>query len=589
MLALLLLVVIFAVGCVLWFLREAMRNERLAIREKLGEAYRGNLFFIQSQIQDRWKHNLALLDEPEAPPQRHFQRAVSEGVADSLICLDQAGLVSYPKQARPGKVSPQAAALLDQVRGFNRQGNPRALARFVLQNFSEAQIDTDEQGRVISASAELMALEALRVANDSDFQKIASRLRQRLQDYNGESMPSSQRRFIMRSLSQLDPNIPFPTLAAEDLAAEFVESTKVIEPKAGLQLTELHDVWSVMTPGGKAVALFTKAGLKKRLGSPILPLPSGVRLGVEAPGEEDSLNTSVLARTMVGPQLPGWQLTLSVDDRALFDSESARRVKFLVLIACLVIAAISALSLFIARSFGRQVKLARLKNDLVAMVSHELKTPLTAMRALVETLLDSERLEEKVTREYLEMIALENSRLSRLIENFLTFSRIERNRLALHFERVNPREVVEAAIMAFGDRARAPGCRLESTVEENLPPLRVDLDALTTALLNLLDNAWKYTDAEKRIQIRCRLESGMVCFEVSDNGIGIAPREMRKIFHPFYQSDQRLSRTVGGCGLGLGIVKAIIQAHGGEVFATSQPGRGSTFTIKIPAIIQPNL
>src|SRR5258708_26404791 len=106
----------------------------------------------------------------------------------------------------------------------------------------------------------------------------------------------------------------------------------------------------------------------------------------------------------------------------------------------------SVLGLLIARGFGRQVQLARLKNDLVATVSHELKTPLTAMRALVDTLLDAERFDEKTTREYLKLLATENARVSRLIANFLTFSRLERNKFKFEFARVSPPRIVERAL-----------------------------------------------------------------------------------------------------------------------------------------------
>src|SRR5204862_1932586 len=138
-----------------------------------------------------------------------------------------------------------------------------------------------------------------------------------------------------------------------------------------------------------------------------------------------------------------------LDDRSLFDTEAARRVRFHVITAGLVIAGMSMLSLFIGRGFGRQVKLARLKNDLVATVSHELKTPLTAMRALVDTLLEADRLEERTTREYLHLLAQENARLSRLIDNFLTFSRLQRNKFNFRFTPVRPEAVVAGAVTAL--------------------------------------------------------------------------------------------------------------------------------------------
>jgi signal transduction histidine kinase len=244
----------------------------------------------------------------------------------------------------------------------------------------------------------------------------------------------------------------------------------------------------------------------------------------------------------------------------------------------------SVLSLIIARSFGRQVALARLKNDLVANVSHELKTPLTAMRALVDTLLDAKKFDEKTTREYLQLLARENARLSRLIENFLTFSRLERNKFKFEFKSVRPLEVVVSSIEALGERVNAPGCTFESHAAVDLPPIRGDADALVTALLNLLDNAWKYSGDQKHIILRTEARSGHVCFAVEDNGIGLSPGECRRVFRRFYQTDQRLARAAGGCGLGLSIVQSIVEAHHGSVRVASQPGHGSTFTIEIPAL-----
>ncbi|MCP4655564.1 MAG: ATP-binding protein [bacterium] len=119
--------------------------------------------------------------------------------------------------------------------------------------------------------------------------------------------------------------------------------------------------------------------------------------------------------------------------------------------------------------------------------------------------------------------------------------------------------------------------------DPDLPVLVGDRDALATAVLNLLDNAWKYTGEKKLIRLKTYAESGHVCFAVSDDGVGISPREASRIFDRFYQVDRRLSRGGGGCGLGLSIVQLIVRAHGGEVVVTSRPGRGSTFTLRLPA------
>jgi signal transduction histidine kinase len=206
------------------------------------------------------------------------------------------------------------------------------------------------------------------------------------------------------------------------------------------------------------------------------------------------------------------------------------------------------------------------------------------MQLLVDTLLDNPVFDPVKTREYLELIARENSRLSLLIANFLAFSRMERNRYTFEFAPAQVEEIIGAAIEAAGERFREPGCQLSVDVGPNLPKIQADLGALVTALVNLLDNAYKYTPGPKQITLRAFAASGGVCFEVRDNGIGIAPREMKKIFLKFYQADRRLARTGGGCGLGLSIVRFLVEAHGGSVRVASEPGKGSTFTVAVGAV-----
>jgi len=535
----LLLFVLVAIGCVLWFMNEAMRNERMSVREKLAEAYRGHLTLVQTQVTERWNKWLSRLDGAE-PAAARFARCVREGLADSVICLDEAGRTAYPR------------------------------------------LPSTE--RSVAANAELLTLERLTGKDDPRFKETAARLRDRVTNYAADTLSSAQRRFLMHELKRLDTTVEFPTLAAEELAARYFEANPVFPTNTTLRLTELRDVWAVASPNRRVLALFTIAGLRAKLNALIRDpsLPKGVHVAVIAPGE-DAMTESTLVAASLGPELSGWRLTLSLDNRAIFNTEADRRVARYLAIGSVVIAAMAVLAIFIARGFGRQVALARLKNDLVANVSHELKTPLTTMRAIVDTLLDAERFDEKTTREYLQLLATENARLSRLIENFLTFSRLERNKFKFEFAKVRPQQVVEGAVAALGERGHAPGCTFESRVAADLPLIRGDADALVTALLNLLDNAWKYSGNEKHIVLRADARNGNVCFAVEDNGIGLSPSESLRVFDRFYQTDQRLARVAGGCGLGLSIVQSIVEAHHGSVRVNSEPGCGSAFTIEIPA------
>jgi signal transduction histidine kinase len=283
-----------------------------------------------------------------------------------------------------------------------------------------------------------------------------------------------------------------------------------------------------------------------------------------------------------GEQMPGWRLALFVQDRGFFEATAGRQTAVYLWTGVLVVAAMGILTLITFRLIRRQVAVARLKNDLAATVSHELKTPLASMCVLVDTLLASEKFDEQKTREYLQLIAQENERLGRLIQNFLTFSRMERKKHTFHFSLLPARQIVDAAVESVRARFEAPGCRLVVQIDDPLPPVMADPEALAAALINLLENAHKYSEEIKHVVLRARAENGNVMFSVTDNGIGIAPRERRRIFQPFYQVNQRLSREVGGCGLGLSIVQFIATSHRGSVSVESQPGCGSTFTLSLP-------
>jgi signal transduction histidine kinase len=160
---------------------------------------------------------------------------------------------------------------------------------------------------------------------------------------------------------------------------------------------------------------------------------------------------------------------------------------------------------------------------------------------------------------------------------------MERNKYSFKFREVRPDEITELAVAAVKERFQTPDCHFELDIAPGTPSLIADPDALSTALINLLDNAYKYTDGEKRITLRASAQNGRLFFAVGDNGIGLSSSETKKIFRRFYQVDQRLSRNSSGCGLGLSIVEFIMNAHGGSVRVESQPGKGSTFTLIIPA------
>jgi signal transduction histidine kinase len=266
----------------------------------------------------------------------------------------------------------------------------------------------------------------------------------------------------------------------------------------------------------------------------------------------------------------------------IFETAARRQTSIYTWTGILVVITVAMTGFAAIRTVGRQIKMNRLKNDFIATVTHELKTPLASMRLLVDTLLEKRYENENTATEYLQMVANENKRLTHLIDSFLTFSRMERKKQVFDFQPVAPGEIARGAVEVIKTKFSDGRCDFSCTVDEHLPTVRADKDGMVTVLVNLLDNACKYTNAEKHIELKVYAQNGWVCFGVKDNGIGIPKRVQKKIFGRFYQVDNRLSRSVEGCGLGLSIVKFIVDAHKGTIELESRPGQGSTFTVKIP-------
>lgn len=288
------------------------------------------------------------------------------------------------------------------------------------------------------------------------------------------------------------------------------------------------------------------------------------------------------------PGHEGLSVRLFLADDDLLSSAANRARNFYLWLGAnllLFVVAMGGLAWF---TLHRQMRLNRLRSDFIGTVSHELKTPLAGMRLLVETLLDGRIPDPARQREYLELIARENLRLSRLVENFLSFSRMERRKARFDLSPQEPAELARMAAAAVETRLQPPEVEFALEVAPDLPPVRADSDAFSTVLVNLLDNSLKYTRAEpKKIVLRVWAEGAQVCFAVQDNGIGIPRRERKRIFDRFYQVDQSLARKSEGAGLGLSIVRYIVEGHAGKIAVDSAVGEGTTFTVRLPAAPAP--
>ena len=489
--------------------------------------------------------------------------------------LEQQGKYAQAAQAYASVSRDAARALQSQVRCLLRSGQKERALQVVLDDFSDERFEraTDLQGRLIVADVERMALDLIGDPADPRHIELASRLASRLRDYKDSPLPSSQRLFLMKRMEG-----DFPTLKAEELAAQWLETGE-----AG--------AWQMQSARAGLVAIWTQESVEEESRKAIAMVPGlpGIEVQLLPPGRRSTTTVGSpsgmsykLESNEIERGLSGWRVTLKLSDGSPLVAEFGRKRMVYVWMALLGIGALAIFAVFIGRSVERQVRVAHLKSDLVDTVSHELKTPLSSIRLLVDTLLETEQLNEARTREYLELIAKENKRLSHLIENFLAFSRMEKGREIIHPRDVMPEEIVQSAVEAAGERFHRDGCRLETQVRPGLPTVYADPDAMVTVLLNLLDNAYKYTGDRKEIGLRAYADGGHVCFSVADNGIGLSARQARRVFESFYQADRRLSRTAAGLGLGLSIAQFIVKAHGGTISVNSTPGEGSTFTVRVP-------
>ena len=229
-------------------------------------------------------------------------------------------------------------------------------------------------------------------------------------------------------------------------------------------------------------------------------------------------------------------------------------------------------------------RLERVRRDFVANVSHEFKTPLTAIQGFAETLL-SGALDDKANRKrFVEIIREHAGRLARLTDDLLKLSRIEAGRLELEIRPIRVEALVNGCVETARLKAKARGLQIHVDLQEHAPAVRGDGAQLGEVLQNLLDNAVLYTPSGGKIEVKARSNGHSVIFTVSDTGIGIPESDLARIFERFYRVDAARSREAGGTGLGLAIARHIVDAHGGRIWVESAVGQGSRFHFSIPSV-----
>jgi signal transduction histidine kinase/tetratricopeptide (TPR) repeat protein len=381
--------------------------------------------------------------------------------------------------------------------------------------------------------------------------------------------------------------------ALDELAGrvKYVEQASALQKEfPSLHLTSAD--WQPYRPAGAAVGdtwlvSLTPSGAES---APLIVAVSATQIFRSVESTHRSAGSDLLfeigvggAGELLGENLPGVRcITFRPYARAgVWTSIISQRPVYILSLFCVVVLTFLG-GYLLWRDTRREIRLAELRTQFVSSVSHELKTPLTAIRMFAEIMQMQGPGDPQKHAEHLDTIVNETERLTRLLNNVLDFSRIERGQRQYNMQSASLVEIVNTAARTMRYTLAESGFDFRVDVAEEIPVVRVDRDALEQAILNLLSNAMKYSGQSREIDLRLFTQNGSAVIQVSDHGIGIPVQEQRRIFEKFYRVPTRENRAISGTGLGLALVAHIAESHRGHVEVDSSPGKGSTFSICLP-------
>ncbi len=283
-------------------------------------------------------------------------------------------------------------------------------------------------------------------------------------------------------------------------------------------------------------------------------------------------------------ELPAYTLKFFPADSNLFVSLFRPQEGIFLYIFIFILILLACGLFFTLHTVNKELNLSRMKSYFMSTVSHEFKSPLTSIRQMAEMLV-RERVPTKERKgKYYTTILQQSERLSHLIDNILDFTRMEEGHKVFHFEKGDITSVVKDIVELFRELTARTGFQINLTIQDHLPELIFDKEAIQQVVYNLIDNAYKYSGGSKVIDVRLFSEGNDVIVSVTDYGIGIKKQDREKIFSRFYRAGEELSQNVKGSGIGLAIVKQIVDAHHGEITVESSPGKGSKFSVKLSVV-----
>jgi signal transduction histidine kinase len=378
---------------------------------------------------------------------------------------------------------------------------------------------------------------------------------------------------------RVGPGLPPESIAAErrrQSLSRFLE--KAADGATGwLQENGASALVLASTGPRKAAAVVPESAIRAWMPAISSAGPRDLKINLGTHPPDNGRLAAALSLSPLGLPFTVW--SEPADPRAP-ERENANRQRLLLSILIMVGGILLFGTLVTIRMVRRELRVAQMQSEFAATVSHEFRSPLTGIRQLAEMLLAGRgAADEAKRRQYYELICRESERLTRLVENVLDFSRIENGRKEYRFEPIQPGEWL-AGLVAVASQRRP----VDVSMDEDLPPVAGDREALSSAVLNLLDNAIKYSPDSSAVRLRARRAGEWVNIEVEDEGAGIEPDEQQRIFDRFYRGSNTHGGPARGVGLGLALVKSIADAHGARLGLRSRPGQGSTFTLSLRAV-----
>jgi signal transduction histidine kinase len=374
-----------------------------------------------------------------------------------------------------------------------------------------------------------------------------------------------------------------PALALAEAVAWLAEQDGRENLDSGQASSVRHDrlvtvLWTG-GPGGLRALVVGPQYLERKWLSAAAPLADTLRVAVSV--HEESPGAAVAARSASVTGLPWPVVVANRDTKAELEEFAARRRLLLGALGLLAVVVVAG-SYSVARAYGREVAVMRLQSEFVSAVSHEFRTPLTSLRQLSETLIEGRPLADERRTAYYQALDRATNRLQKLVEGLLDFGRMESGAMVYRKQDLDPAALVTTVVDEFRREAADPERHVELEAADGLPLIHADPEPLARAIWNLLDNAEKYSPASATIHVDVEREGAGIAIRVRDAGPGIPEAEQREILRKFVRGSAADATHIKGTGIGLAMVKHIVDAHGGSLRVESAPGEGSTFSIVLP-------